>query len=117
MAMETRRLENKGVRRFLNLHWFYKWSSGYGESWFRAFVRLLVIWFGFALIYYFVQGFEGNMQIGFWDSLGYSLQVMTLQRPEPRPSGFTRVIYGFETIFAPLQGALLALAIRRKFMR
>lgn len=27
------------------------------------------------------------------------------------------VIYGLETIFAPLQAALLALAIRRKFMR
>ena len=99
------------------VHSIYYWLSGFGEKWFRAFCWLLVIWFGFALVYWFVQGFEGNVQISGWDSLGYSLQVMTLQRPEPRPMGFTRVIYGIETILAPLQAALLALAIRRKFMR
>jgi hypothetical protein len=99
------------------VHFLYRWLSGYGEKWFRAFVWLFVIWFVFAFVYYFVQGFDGNVQLGLSDSFGYSLQVMTLQRPEPRPAGFTRVIYGFETILAPLQAALLALAIRRKFMR
>ncbi len=100
------------------VHYLYRYLSGYGEKWFRAFCWLLVIWFAFAVMYYFAQGFEGNNILGFGDSIGYSLQVMTLQRPEPRPeAGLTRVIYGMETIFAPLQAALLALAIRRKFMR
>ncbi len=100
------------------VHYLYRYLSGYGEKWFRAFCWLLVIWFAFAVIYYFAQGFVGDNKLGFGDSIGYSLQVMTLQRPEPRPeAGLTRVIYGMETIFAPLQAALLALAIRRKFMR
>ena len=99
------------------VHFLYRYLSGYGEKWFRAFCWLFVIWFVFAVMYWLAQGFEGNNTLGFGDSLGYSLQVMTLQRPEPRPEGLTRVIYGMETIFAPLQAALLALAIRRKFMR
>lgn len=99
------------------VHFLYRYLSGYGEKWFRAFCWLFVIWFVFAVIYWLAQGFEGNKILGFGDSVGYSLQVMTLQRPEPRPEGLTRVIYGMETIFAPLQAALLALAIRRKFIR
>lgn len=52
------------------------------------------------------------------DALTYSAGVMTLQKPEPRPA--TRLARGLvllETILGPLQAALLALAIRRKFMR
>ena len=48
----------------------------------------------------------------------YSAAVMTLQRPEPRPAttAAQRVVL-LETILGPVQAALLALAIRRKFMR
>jgi hypothetical protein len=48
----------------------------------------------------------------------YSLGVMSLQKPDPKPvtiAAQTLVI--FETILCPIQAALLALAIRRKFMR
>jgi hypothetical protein len=51
-------------------------------------------------------------------ALTYSFGVMTLQKPEPRPA--TTAAQSFvilETILGPLQAALLALAIRRKFMR
>ncbi len=48
----------------------------------------------------------------------YSLGVMTLQKPEPRPvTVWAQRLVILETILGPLQAALLALAIRRKFMR
>ncbi|HEY0323644.1 MAG TPA: hypothetical protein VGC66_22005 [Pyrinomonadaceae bacterium] len=51
-------------------------------------------------------------------SLTYSLSVMTLQKPEPRPATITaHTLVILETILGPIQAALLALAIRRKFMR
>ncbi len=120
-ASECERLERLNRRKTwmpeFSIHSLYGYLSGYGEKWGYAFGWLLFIWIAFAVIYYFAQGFEGKT-LDFGDSIGYSLQVMTLQRPEPRPeTGLTRVIYGMETIFAPLQAALLALAIRRKFMR
>ena len=43
---------------------------------------------------------------------------MTLQKPEPRPAtGVAQALVMVETILGPVQAALLALAIRRKFMR
>ena len=43
---------------------------------------------------------------------------MTLQKPEPKPLGFwTTLIYSVELVLTPIQLGLLALAIRRKFMR
>lgn len=51
-------------------------------------------------------------------ALMYSLGVMTLQKPEPRPATTAaQAIVLAETILGPVQAALLALAIRRKFMR
>ncbi|MCA1642921.1 MAG: pentapeptide repeat-containing protein [Acidobacteria bacterium] len=48
----------------------------------------------------------------------YSAGVMSLQKPEPLPANNrAKVLVLSETIFGPLQAALLALAIRRKFMR
>jgi hypothetical protein len=43
---------------------------------------------------------------------------MTFQKPEPRPTTTAaQALALFETILGPVQAALLALAIRRKFMR
>jgi len=43
---------------------------------------------------------------------------MSLQKPEPKPlTGTAQTLVLLETILGPLQAALLALAIRRKFMR
>jgi hypothetical protein len=48
----------------------------------------------------------------------YSLAVMSLQKPEPKPlTGTAQTLVLLETILGPVQAALLALAIRRKFMR
>ncbi len=102
------------------IHFSYRWLSGYGENWFRAFCWLIFIWLFFAIFYttFGTFGTEGKDTISCWKSFGYSLQVMALQKPEPRPfDALTYFFYGIETIFAPVQAALLALAIRRKFMR
>jgi hypothetical protein len=103
------------------VHFLYRLLSFYGESWFRATWILFAVWFGFALFYFYFGEFgtdEKHKPLEFLYSLGYSLQVMTLQKPEPKPYGsLTVLLYGMETILAPLQAALLALAIRRKFMR
>jgi hypothetical protein len=136
MAMEARRLDTwKGFTPW-RLIWWYWLASGYGERVWRAFLVLLGVWLLFAALY---------TQVGFsrWEprvsneqdataarrddtgaplpparTLSYSLAVMLLQKPEPRPATNTaNVLSMLETILGPLQAALLALAIRRKFMR
>ena len=52
------------------------------------------------------------------DAIVYSLETGLLQKPEPRPQSFwARLLVGLELIAVPLQAALLALAIRRRFMK
>jgi len=98
-------------------HYLYRTLSFYGESWERALMWFILICPIFALLYFSFGSFESKM-LGFTDSLTYSLQVMSFQKPEPKPIGFqTTLIYSLEIIFATIQAALLALAIRRKFMR
>lgn len=136
MAMDSRRQEKWHGLAFWRLSWWYWLASGYGERAFRAAVVLIGVWLLFALLY---------TQIGFarWepkrsnekeamtesrDEVGeplelpraftYSLGVLTLQKPEPRPTTIAaQSLVILETILGPLQVALLALAIRRKFMR
>lgn len=134
----------KRARRFLRvylrslhlLHWLYWLVSGYGERITWAVIWLAVIWL-FAALLYTQVGFarwepkrtneaeamtqkrdEVGEELPLSRALTYSLGVMTLQKPEPRPA--TTAAQSFvilETILGPLQAALLALAIRRKFMR
>lgn len=71
------------------------------------------------------ESFAGEKQttavaapLTFSEAMIYSAGVMALQKPEPlhsnkRAKGLGRL----ETVLGPLQAALLALAIRRKFMR
>lgn len=77
------------------IHFLYRWLSGYGENWFRAFCWLIFIWIFFAIFYttFGTFGAEGKDTISFWKSFGYSLQVMALQRPEPCP--FDALTYFF----------------------
>jgi hypothetical protein len=52
------------------------------------------------------------------ESIIYSASVMSLQKPEPLPANKrAKSLVLFETILGPLQAALFALAVRRKFMR
>ena len=51
-------------------------------------------------------------------ALAYSLAIITLQRPDPRPLTATAwFLVLAETILGPIQVALLILAVRRRFMR
>ncbi len=136
MAMDAERLETWRGFGFLRLSWWYWLASGYGERPFQAFMVLIGILLISAVLYT-QAGFarwepklasESDVVIAKRDDVGaplkfnraltYSVGVMTLQKPEPRPAttaAQTAVI--LETILGPVQAALLALAIRRKFMR
>ena len=145
MAMETKRLELLNKLSFSRyLIWLYKWTSGYGENWSWAALVLIGLLFFFGLLYatplakfdygerkrevaadnvvqmIFDVSASGerfrSLNIG--EGIVHSLYVAALQRPEPKSADtLTKLLVILETIFAPLQAALLALAIRRKFMR
>ncbi len=125
------------VKSLRLLHSLYWAASGYGERIFQALAVLFGIWLLSALLYTTV-GFarwepklasEGDAATAKHDEVGtqlrplsralvYSLGVMTLQKPEPKPATTTaQAVVMLETILGPVQAALLALAIRRKFMR
>lgn len=136
MAMDCRRREKWRGFAFWRLSWWYWLASGYGERAAQAFLILLGILVLSALLYAQV-GFvrweprlasESDAAVAARDGIGaplplpralaYSAAVMTFQKPEPRPAttaAQTAVL--LETILGPVQAALLALAIRRKFMR
>ena len=135
LSMDVRRLENLSIRSLLNLDWWYWAASGYGEQAGRALIMLLVLIFVFGLGYLFV-GFsrgprtsESTNPTSVVDITGipirpvvaaflYSSEIVTLQKPEPKPlTPCARTLVTLETILGPTQLALLALAIRRKFMR
>ncbi len=137
-SMNLRRLEKSNGRAFWTLDFWYWSLSGYGERVGRATVALLLILFLSCVPYWFT-GFasskdttqnkigapiqvmlapEQNKAKQFLATLVYSLETASLQKPEPRPvTTIARLFVGLETILAPLQAALLALAIRRKYMR
>jgi hypothetical protein len=136
MALDAERLENWRGFDLRKLNWWYWAASGYGERPFQALMVLLGILLLFALLYTQV-GFarwepklasEADVAVAKRDEIGaplkfsralsYSAGVMTLQKPEPRPATAGAQFFVFlETILGPVQAALLALAIRRKFMR
>jgi len=123
------------------LHMFYWAVSGYGERIRNALSVLAAVWVVFAFLYTQV-GFEQKppkpsndspssataASITVEDRIGqpltlnraltYSLAVMSLQKPERQPvTNWAHTLVTLEAILGPVQAALLALAIRRKFMR
>jgi hypothetical protein len=138
-AMDLARLDKwRGVAFWKTdwLHVLYWAVSGYGERIWLAFLWLIAVYIVFALLYTHV-GFtqpESKFEtpnaapVTEPDTIGqplslkrgwlYSLGVMSLQKPEPKPlTGTAQTLVLLETILGPVQAALLALAIRRKFMR
>jgi pentapeptide repeat protein len=136
MSMDALRREKLLGFAPWRLSWWYWLASGYGERVLKAFLVLLGIWLVFGL-FYTQTGFarrepklasesdianatrdEIGTPLGFSRALTYSAGVMTLQKPEPRPvTHAAQTVVLLETILGPVQAALLALAIRRKFMR
>jgi len=136
MAMDARRRENWHGIGFWRLSWWYWVASGYGERALKALVVLLIIWSVSAVLYTqigfarwepkvpsesgvaAVKGDDVGSPLNFGGALIYSAAVMTFQKPEPRPATVAaQAVVLLETILGPVQAALLALAIRRKFMR
>ena len=106
------------------LIWWYWALSGYGERTWRSATWLLAILVGFALLYLLVgqvQGFPeplDNVQ-SLPHAVAYSLGVMSRQ-VDKLPSDASillQYLVFIEGILGPLQVALFALALRRKFTR
>lgn len=136
-SMEAQRMAKNNGRAFWTLHWWYWAASGYGERIGRAALFLLGLWLIFGLIY-MRAGFArtdvvvlppATQQIAIpADEVGqplrpnkalmYSLGVLSLQKPDPKPVTDTATFAVIlQSVFGPLQAALLILAVRRKFMR
>lgn len=129
------------------IHWLYRITSYYGENWAWALGMLLLIILVIFPIIYTQTNFQicpkekllamslavcesrdeevkkscecRKGGLGFGEAIVHSLTTATLQSVDYRKpitnKGETVII--LERIFAPLQAALLALALRRKFMR
>lgn len=119
-AMDTTRLERAYGGNIFSLSWWYWLASGYGERVARAAAMLLGILMLSAELYIQVGVVPGEADYlrSLSRALIYSGAVMTLQKPDPRPTTIEgQAVVLFETILGPVQAALLALAVRRKFMR
>ena len=131
-SMDVLRREDPSFRAVLSLDWWYWFASGYGELAGRALLILLLLIFLFGCAYLIVGFSRSTDKIRSAptaDVTGapirpvsaaflYSSEVLTLQKPEPKPlTASARILVTLETILGPTQLALLALAIRRKFMR
>jgi hypothetical protein len=140
MAIDFKRLERSRRVDLFRLSWWYWLLSDYGEGVQGAFGALLSIRLLFAVIYWSgnatwwqprqtgrtvsessqrdTQQSTVAMSLTLPEALVYSAGVMALQKPEPPPANKRAKIFVlYETILGPVQAALLALAIRRKFMR
>jgi hypothetical protein len=115
------------ILRGRSLNWLL---SGYGERVQRAFWILVLIWALFTGIYWTANAswwepkqsaattITAAKSLSLLESSIYSANVMALQKPQPLPANKrAKGLVLAETILGPVQAALLALAIRRKFMR
>jgi len=139
-AFEARRIEKFWGFVPWRLDWWYWLASGYGESVVRAFIVFVALIALFSFGYTRV-GFEqgskvieisgAQMQLaspvlpttkgkplGLVEAINYSVDVILLQKPEPKPlTQAAKWLVRLETLLGPAQAALLALAVRRRFMR
>jgi hypothetical protein len=133
-AFEARRIEKH--RGFVpwRLDWWYWLASGYGERVGQAFLIFVLLIGMFAFGYKFAE-FEPPSKpavtsqppdpvepkpktMGWREAALYSFKVAILQKPEPKPRGlWSDLLVSLETVLGPAQAALLALALRRRFMR
>ncbi len=142
MEMKRKQLNNWWRRNILSFIPWYKYLSGYGEKYGIALFWLLIILFVFSILYLFsglrplIIGESFNWDFSFnitslkamfskefinnfYDSLIYSFQTMTFQRSKYfEPIGRCSItLHVIQSIIGPLQIALFALALRRRFKR
>lgn len=123
-----------------DLLWWYWALSGFGDRPGQAFGCLVGLLIVFAAMYLmiglvpvqevpcsapapYLNPPQGNCYDGISAlprAVAYSLGVLALRRPEPRPAAeewWPQLIVTLETIFIAVQVALFVLALRRRFMR
>ena len=119
----------------LAMHGLYRFTSYYGESWVQAAVVLLLLVlaifpFAYRRTTFLVcpvskgsssqnSGSCEERRLSLSEGIRHSLAIATLQNTDFRKpySPASETFTMFERIFGPIQAALLALAIRRRFMR
>lgn len=134
-AFEIQRINRWYGRLPITLLWWYKWTSRYGENGGWAAIVLAIILATSAFLYTKVDfyvcpldkpiaqsgsaGLCSIRALDLYEAGRHSLATATFQNVEYRKpiTGWGETLILLEKIFAPLQAALLALAIRRKFMR
>ena len=119
----TRRQQWKESKYFSwFLTWAYKLLSGYGERPGRAIAWALGILLVPAFCYYWF-GITLNRPSGWFfprsltDSLIQSLGYMTFRVSETPVEGWAKALMVLQALFGPVQLALTALALRRRFRR
>lgn len=118
--MEMTRRMHWARGEFFN--WFltkaYKVLSGYGENIKKALIWTGVILLAPALIYYwFGATVDESSTLGFIDSLVRSLGYMTFRISQTPNEIWAKALMIGQAILGPIQLALVALALRRKFRR
>jgi len=115
--MEMKRREYGWPKRVLCPEFLYWLFSGYGVGYIRAFIVLLALVGLFAKFYLWTD--SSLFSSSFLQSLLFSIQVSTLQRPS-LPEELSQAgqwLRTVEMIFGPLQIALFALALRMRLKR
>jgi len=129
-ASELDRIGSRWYGRITPLSWLYKWSSRFGENWWWALIILLFILAAFVVYYHFAYfqicpksseiKSECVVRTMSWiEAIHQSLMTAALQNVEFRKTILPEqdLVILLQKILSPIQAALLALAIRRKFMR
>lgn len=115
--MEMRRREYGWPKRVLSPEFLYWALSGYGIGYIRALFVLFLLVLLFAGLYLWSD--SAAFSARFSESLLFSIQVTTLQRPSV-PVGFAlmgRWLHTAQMVLGPLQIALFALALRMRLKR
>jgi len=140
-SFDARRRERFYGYSFWRLDWWYWLASGYGERVLQAFIVFVVL-IGLCMIGYKISDFDPTSKaaiakpmpaaassspdmtsiqprrLGWREAVLYSFNVSILQKPEPKPmSLWANALVSLQTVLGPAQAALLALALRRRFMR
>jgi hypothetical protein len=134
-ASDIHRINRWYGRLPVTLLWWYKWTSRYGESWPWSAIVLAAIlatsgWLYTRVDFYVCppdrpvtqssqQGLCETRALSFLEAGRHSLATASFQTVEHRKPSTDEgeLIVLLEKIFAPIQAAFLALAIRRKVMR
>lgn len=124
---EVDRIGSHWYGRITPLSWLYKWSSRFGENWWWALIVLILILTAFVFYYHFAyfqicpKGSENcvTRTMNWFEAIHQSLMTAALQNVEYRKTILPQqdLVILLQKILSPIQAALLALAIRRKFMR